>query len=37
MEARVGGEVHRAALEWSGPAFAKLRRGEGWNRLELAK
>jgi len=37
MEARAGGAVRRAALEWSGPAFAKLRRGEGWNRLELAK
>jgi hypothetical protein len=37
MEARAGGAVHRLALEWSGPAFAKLRRGEGWNRLELAK
>jgi hypothetical protein len=37
MEARAGGAVHWLALEWSGPAFAKLRRGEGWNRLELAK
>jgi len=37
MEARAGGAFHWAALELSGPAFAKLRRGEGWNRLELAK
>jgi hypothetical protein len=33
MEARAGGAGHWLALEWRGPAFAKLRRGEGWNRL----
>jgi hypothetical protein len=29
--------LETAALEWSGPAFARLRRGEGWNRVELAE